>query len=71
MKLTDQVNDLSKRIGALESEGFDESSSVARITKIYGNLKITMKIKAWLHEYRKCGDTNPIYPATCGTDTFL
>lgn len=71
MKLTDQMTDLSKRVGALESTDYNDAQTVARITKIYGNIRITMTITAWLHEYRKCGDTNPLYPAVCGTDTYI
>lgn len=71
MKLTDQITDLTKRVGALESDGFDENATVARVTKIYGNLRVSFTIRAYAHEYRKCGDTNPLFGATCGSDTFL
>jgi hypothetical protein len=70
-KLTDQLNQLNQRVGALETEGFDEAAGIARISKIYGNVKVTMTIRYWLHEYRKCGDTAPLYGATCGTNTYL
>jgi hypothetical protein len=70
-KLSQQINDLNKRVGALESTDFDEAAGVARITKIYGNVRITTKITVRLHTYRKCGDTNPLYPATCAVDSYI
>lgn len=71
MKLSDQLNGLTKRVGALESEGFDDAAGVARIVKIYGNIRITTTITARLHTYRKCGDTNPLFPAVCATDAYI
>lgn len=71
MKLTDQLRSINQRVGALESEGFDEAAGVARISKIYGNVKVTMTISTRVHTYRKCGDTNPLYPATCATDSYI
>lgn len=71
MKISDQVNQLTKRVGALESADFDDAAGVARIVKVYGNVRVTMAISANLHEYRKCGDTNPIYPAICAADSYI
>lgn len=70
-KMSDQVNQLTKRVGALEGVDFDDASGVARITKIYGNIRITTTITARLHNYRKCGDTNPIWPAVCAVDSYI
>jgi hypothetical protein len=70
-KMSDQVNHLTKRVGALESVDFDEAAGVARITKIYGNVRITTTITIRLHTYRKCGDTNPIFPAICAADSYI
>jgi hypothetical protein len=69
--LSEQVAKIGQRVGALETKGINTADGIARITKIYGNIQITTTITAYLHTYRKCGDTNPIYPATCGTDTYL
>lgn len=71
MKLTDQLNNLTSRVGALESVEFDNAAGIARITKIYGNIRVTATITARLHTYRKCGDTNPLYPAICAADSFI
>lgn len=71
MKLTDQVSDLSKRVTALESGDIDDSATIAQITKIYGGLKFTAVIAVRTHTYRNCGDTNPLYGATLGTETYM
>lgn len=68
------VNDIAGlfgRVTALEQEGADSELTVTRITKVYSRLGLRVTVKTHLHQYRLCGDTNPIYPATCGTDTFL
>lgn len=69
--LSKQVASIGQRVGALETSNINTANGIARITKVYGNIQITTTVTAYLHTYRKCGDTNPIYPATCGTDTFL
>lgn len=71
MKLTEQVAKIGQRVGALETKGFDDSGGIARISKIYGGVRITATVTARVHTYRKCGDTAPIYGAVCGTDTYL
>lgn len=71
MRITDQLNSLGKRVGALESVDYDESAGIARIVKMYGNIRITTTIRAKVHTYRKCEDTNPLYLAVCGDDTFI
>lgn len=71
MKLSDKVAKVEQRVGALETAGFDDAAGIARISKIYGNIRITTTMTFYLHTYRKCGDTNPLYPATCGTDAYI
>lgn len=51
MKLTEQVAVLSKRVDGLESNDLDENAPIARITKIYGDIKITATIKTFFHQY--------------------
>ena len=51
MKITEQVAKLSKRVDGLESNDLDENAPIARITKIYGDIKITATIKTYLHQY--------------------
>ena len=42
--LTEKIRDIDKRVGALETRDLDEASGIARIVKIYGNVKITATI---------------------------
>jgi hypothetical protein len=67
-------NDLANlfnRVSALEQEEVDVDQSLSRIIKIYARIGVTVTITARLHQYRICGDTQPLYPATCGSDTFI
>lgn len=65
------LSNLFSRVTALEQADTDSDLTVSRITKLYATLGVTVTFKTWRHQYRMCGDTNPIYPATCGTDTYL
>ncbi|CAM3876877.1 hypothetical protein COLU111180_12005 [Cohnella lubricantis] len=72
--MADGMQDLSNlfsRVSALEQEGVDSDQTVARIVKLYGTLGLRITLRVNLHQYRICGDTNPIYPATCGADSFI
>ena len=51
MKMSDQVNHLTKRVGALESVDFDDAAGVARIVKLYGNVRVTTTVTTNLHQY--------------------
>lgn len=52
--LTEQVNNLNKRIGALEDSGLDGKETITRITKIYGNVRVTTTITTLIHQYQLC-----------------
>lgn len=67
----DDLSNLFQRVTALEQEDADNDQSVSQITKSYPRLGIRVRLTYWLHTYRKCGDTAPLYGATCGTDTYL
>lgn len=69
--ITETISSLNQRVGALETTNYDDSSGISRITKIYGNVRVTVTVIAFTHIYRKCGDTAPLFGATCGTDTYL
>lgn len=71
MKLTEQVAKIGQRVGALETKGFEDNGGIARIVKVYGNIRITATVRTTLHNYRKCLDINPLYGAVCGLDTYI
>jgi hypothetical protein len=60
-----------KRLNAVESESIDDHATLVQIQKLYADIGIEVKLRYWLHKYRKCGDTQPLYGAVCGTNTFL
>ncbi len=43
--ISDQVTDLSKRVQALEGSDMSDTLSVARITKIYGSVKVVTTVR--------------------------
>ena len=65
------LQNLDKRVGALESESLDDYEGITEISKMYVGIEIEVKFRHWLHRYRRCGDTQPLYPARCGTDMYL
>jgi hypothetical protein len=44
-RLSDQLVGLSQRVSALEAEDFEEGSGIARITKVYGNVRVSAVIR--------------------------
>lgn len=65
------LKNLDRRVDALETERFDDYSEFTMILKHYADVEIEIKLTAWLHTYRKAGDSQPLYGAVCGIDTFL
>ncbi|BES65843.1 hypothetical protein SANA_24860 [Gottschalkiaceae bacterium SANA] len=51
MKLTDALANQNSRVTALEGADFNSNSTIARITKFYGDLKVTMSVKLRRHKY--------------------
>jgi hypothetical protein len=65
------LSTLFKRVTALEQREDDDEQAVNRIIKHYANIGLTVTIRAHTHQYRLCGDTNPIYGAVTATDTYI
>jgi hypothetical protein len=59
MKLTEQISNLSKRVGALESQDLDDAAGIATIKKLYGNVKLIAKVTVSVHQYHVCSTTLP------------
>lgn len=69
--LNEIIQNLDSRVGALESEGLDQSAVLTHISKLYADIEIQVTWKVWTHRYRRCGDTQPLYGAVCGSSTYL
>jgi hypothetical protein len=68
----DVLKNLDRRVGALESDRLgDSAASLTQILKLYADVEVEVTTRYWLHRYRKCGDTQPLYGAVCGTGTYL
>lgn len=64
--------DLFSRVTALEQAGTNTDTTLAAIAKNYTNIGVRVKaIRTTIHEYRKCGDTAPLYAATTATDSYI
>lgn len=64
--------DLFSRVTALEQKQINSDQTLAAVLKNYTNLGVRVKtIRIILHEYRKCGDTAPLYAATAATDAYI
>ncbi len=61
MKLTDALSNQNSRVTALEGADFNSNSTIARITKFYGDLKVTMAVKIRRHKYRFA--SSDLYPS--------
>lgn len=71
MSGTDDLNNLFSRVTALEKEDLNNEQTVSQIVKVYPTLGLTVKITYFTHQYRICGDTQPLYPAVCAADSFI
>jgi hypothetical protein len=49
------IRNLDKRVGALESDGLEESAILTQITKLYADIEISVVLTANLHQYPVCG----------------
>lgn len=53
----DVIKNLDRRVFALESERFDETSgAVVQIDKLYADVDVSVKLTAYLHKYHRCGE---------------
>lgn len=64
--ITDQVTDLSKRVQALEGADTADTMSVARIMKVYGTVRMTVTVRAYLARLKYCD--NGLY---CDDSQFM
>jgi hypothetical protein len=48
--LTDKVNDMDKRLEALENDQIDNKQLLALITKIYGDFEIAVTVNVEKHQ---------------------
>ena len=58
-KLTDVLTNTTGRVTALENNELDAAAGIARVTKIYGNIKLTATI-----------NTNVTYFSTANDDLY-
>lgn len=65
------IQNLDKRVGALETSDIEDSANLTQIKKLYADIEIDVTWTYWLHRYRACGDTQPLYAATCGADAYI
>ena len=65
------VQNLDRRVGALESQGLEDSATLTQVSKLYADVEVEVRFKLSLHRYRICGDTQPLYGAVCGGTTFI
>lgn len=60
--LSDLLNSTNIRVNALENEGLDESAGIARITKLYGLIRINARIR--FRRYLTLTPRNTLYPSS-------
>jgi uncharacterized protein (UPF0335 family) len=65
------LSSLFKRVSALEQEDADADQSITRIVKEYESVGISVSIDYRIHQFRICGDTNPIYGAVASASSYL
>lgn len=65
------LSSLFKRVTALEQEDADEDQAITRIIKQYDSIGLSVIVDFKIHQYRICGDTNPIYPAVTSSNSYL
>lgn len=57
--LTEQIASLNKRVTAVENSNLDSKETITRITKLYGNVKVTVSVSAKTHDYLFAGVAMP------------
>jgi hypothetical protein len=62
---------LFRRVTALEERETDEDMTISRITKQYESLGVSVTVVFKTHQYRLCGDTNPLYGSTLSANHYL
>ena len=59
-RLTDVLTNTNSRVTALENNELDDAAGVARITKIYGNIKLTAVVSVDVTYFATANDD--LYP---------
>lgn len=67
--LTDQIAGLGQRVSALEGSNTADNAGIARIFKIYGNIKVSVKTSVYLHKFAVCDAA--LYGEINGNDLYL
>lgn len=67
----EDLSNLFSRVNALEQSDTDSDLFISRISKLYATVGLKVTFTMSLHQYRLAGDTNPLYGAVTGTDTYL
>ena len=62
---------LFRRVTALEERETDEDMTINRIVKRYESLGVTVTVTFKPHQYRLCGDTNPLYGSALSENHYL
>lgn len=65
------LSNLFDRVTALERDDADTEQSVTRIIKNYSTVGLTVRVSFNIHQYRICGDLNPLYGAITATDSYI
>ena len=65
------MSNLFQRVTALERDDADTDQSVTRIIKNYSAPGLSVRVVYNIHQYRICGDVNPLYGAITATDSYL
>lgn len=56
MSIPDILQNLDRRLGALETDDIDETSTLVQIRKIYADFEIDVKLTWRKHQYHICGE---------------
>lgn len=75
------LQNLDKRVGALETADLEDSAVLTQIAKLYADFEIEVRWKAYLHRYHRCGESvesvanmnvnNREYTLFCSPDLYL
>ncbi len=70
MKLSEYLQQQDKRVNALESTDMEDLNTIARIKKLYNDLKVTQVIRVSVASYHTCSNTLLCSPSLINTTSF-
>ncbi len=70
MKLSELIQDQNSRVGALENEDLDDSMGIAKITKVYADVKLHQQVKVTRATYNLCGPSFICSPTKKNTSNY-